>query len=197
MILAFSKSSSRNETKTTIQSVKYSHKIQVEPQWPHPIAYSYPRYGVGLPPLFQKVSFPTTIDRPDHSSAVSKWSLSTHGSAPQHGANHALLRSSAVVQGMNTVLRAGLTSASTSGLMMSHQNKLTAVAARRADPRAVLSRISGRTTSNTPMSTRTSIAECLFVIPQSTLRFANSDLESNFMLSITACVSSAFAFRAR
>ena len=89
---------------------------------------------------------------------------------------------------MNTVLRAGLTSTSVSGLMMSQPNKLMAVAGGRANPRAVLSRISGGTTSNPPMSARASIAMCPFVIPQSNLRCASSDLEFKFMLLITACL---------
>ena len=86
------------------------------------------------------------------------------------------------------VLCARLMSTSISGLMMSQLNKLMAVAGGRANLRAVLLHISGSTTLNLPMSARASIAMCLFVIPQSNLRCASSDLEFKFMLLITTCL---------
>ena len=59
---------------------------------------------------------------------------------------------------------------------------------RGAPSRARCSRASGRTTSNPPTSASTSIVRSPFVMPPSTLGCASSDLESSFMLSITACV---------
>ena len=66
-------------------------------------------------------------------------------------------RFSGVVCGSNTVLRAVLMSTSVSGLVMSHPNRPTADAASSAEPSAVLSRISGSTTSNPPTPASTSI----------------------------------------
>jgi len=62
------------------------------------------------------------------------------------------------------------------GFAKSHPNMPIAAPARSAEPNVVLSRISGRATSNPPTSASTSMATSLFVIPPSTLRCASSDL---------------------
>src|SRR5260221_9780297 len=134
ILLASSKSSSRNKKKTA--NPVNETQSQNRSRTTRPIHSLLHAPMITATDFLRKGSLP--IDRPDHASAVSihPRERSTARCQPRH----ALPRSSAVVRGANTVLRAVLTSPSVSGLVMSHPNKPTADAARSADPSAVLSR---------------------------------------------------------